>query len=106
MKKLFSIIFILILTGCSNDNFTVENPVSIVYNDNNIVENDFNDITSIINKISFTCGKQNNYSGNTLTIITNEQVYKFSISSNYYMVFQENDKYCYTTEIENAKGLH
>lgn len=105
MKKILCITILFIITGCSSKTIMVEKPISVIYNERNIVEKDYESITNIINELNFSCGKVKNVEGNKLLITTNNQVYQFHISSNYYMEFQENDKYCYTKEVEKVKKL-
>ena len=83
----------------------MENPISIVYNDYNLVEKDYDSIVNMLNEINFSCGKKQSYEGNVLTITTDTNFYQFHISNNYYMEFQKNDKYCYTKETEKVKNM-
>ncbi len=106
MKKfILLIITIIILTGCSKHTISINNTISINYNNINIVEDDYNKITTIINNINFYCGKAININENVLTITTNDIIYKFDISSNYYMEYQNNNKYCHTKDSEKVKIL-
>lgn len=105
MKKTLCLIVLFLIAGCSSKNIMVDKIVAATYNEQTIVENDYESITTILNQLKFSCGKQQNYVGNTLTITTNDQIYQFHISSNYYMEFKENDKYCYTKETEKIKKL-
>ena len=105
MKKLFGIICIFILTGCNTETTFVETPLAITYNEIELVEKDFEKITTILNTIKFNCGKQEIYDKNILTVTTSDIIYKFHISSNYYMEFQRNDKYCHTKEVEKVKKI-
>lgn len=105
MKKFVWVIILFLISGCSSKSIEVENPISINYNDNNIVEKDYSKITNIISTMKFSCGKTQNYTGDILNITTNNMIYKFHISSNYYMEFQQNDKYCYTNDTKKVKKL-
>lgn len=105
MKKIIYLIIIGILCGCSSKKINVENPISIVYNDYNLVEKDYDSIVNMLNEINFSCGKKQSYEGNVLTITTDTNFYQFHISNNYYMEFQKNDKYCYTKETEKVKNM-
>lgn len=105
MKKILYLTILFLSTSCSSKNIMVEKPITIMYNEQNIVEIDYDSVTTFLNQLEFSCGKKQNYSGNTLTVTTNNQIYQFHISSNYYMEFQEKDKYCYTKEDEKIKEL-
>lgn len=106
MKKVWLLIVILLFTGCTKHNIIINDVISITYNDNSIVNEDFTEIIDDISKIDFYCGKQtnNNYT-NTLTITTNQNLYKFDISNNYYMEYQDNDKYCHTKDTKKVEEL-
>lgn len=105
MRKILWIICLLLITGCNKENIIVDKPLSIVYNTINIVENDYNWIIDKLNNLEFNCGKSKNISGNLLSVTTNYKIYKFHISSNYYMEFKKNDKYCYTKDTEKVNDL-
>ena len=106
MKKVWLLIVILLFTGCTKHNIIINDVIAITYNDNSIVNEDFTEIIDDISKIDFYCGKQtnNNYT-NTLTITTNQNLYKFDISNNYYMEYQDNDKYCHTKDTKKVEEL-
>lgn len=105
MKKILWIFLFFFIVGCSSKKIMVENPISILYNGDSLMEQDYESITKLINQINFSCGKVQNYEGNKLTITTEKQIYQFHISSNYYMGFQENDKYCYTKDSKKVEAL-
>lgn len=105
MKKILWILCLLLITGCKTEDFAVENPVSIIYDNIIVVENDYKWIVEKINNLEYNCGKNKNISGNILSITTNDIIYKFHISNNYYMEFKKNNKYCYTKDTEKVKDL-
>lgn len=105
MKKIIYLTIILTTCSCSSKKIVVDNTISIIYNNYNIVEKDYDSIINTLNEVSFSCGKKQNYQGDMLTVTTNNNFYQFHISSNYYMEFQKNDKYCYTKDTEKIKNM-
>lgn len=105
MKKYLFFTIIFLLMGCRSQNISIENPISISYNDYTIIENDYDTITNLLSQLKFSCGKKQNYNTNLLTITDQNTIYHFHISHNYYMEFQENNKYCYTKDSQQVENL-
>ena len=105
MKKYLFFTIIFILTGCGSKNILFEDIISISYQNNIIIENDYEGIVNLLSKIKFSCGKKQNYNDKILTITDQNSIYHFFISHNYYMEFEKNNKYCYTKEDEQIKKL-
>lgn len=105
MKKIIILISLtLLLTGCNkldiNNNIT-----NITYDNHKIDESDYGNILDYLNNITFYCGKTHNYNDTTLVINTNEKIFNFHLSNNYYMEYQKDNKYCYTKNKEVIKNL-
>lgn len=105
MKKIIIMITLtLLLTGCNkleiNNNIT-----SITYNNHTIDENDYGNILNYLSRITFYCGKKQDYNDRSLVINTNEEIFNFHLSNNYYMEYQKDNKYCYTKNKELVKNL-
>lgn len=105
MKKIIIMITLtLLLTGCNkleiNNNIT-----SITYNNHTIDENDYGNILNYLNRTTFYCGKKQDYNDRSLVINTNEEIFNFHLSNNYYMEYQKDNKYCYTKNKELVKNL-
>lgn len=106
MKKIYTIIiFAFILTGCGNKLNLTDDIISINFDKYPIIEEDYEEIRNILNKIKFYCGKKKNYSGSTLVVSTESTIKNFHISNNYYMEYQNNNKYCYTKDSQKVKNL-
>lgn len=105
MKKIIIIITLtLLLTGCTKLN--INNSInSITYNNHTIDETDYGNILDYLNGASFYCGKKQGYNDHTLVINTNEEIFNFHLSNNYYMEYQKDNKYCYTKNKEVVKNL-
>ena len=105
MKKIIILINLtLLLTGCNKLNIN-NNITSMTYNNHKIDETDYGNILDYINDITFYCGKKQNYNDNTFIINTNEEIFNFHLSNNYYMGYQKDNKYCYTKNKEVVKNL-
>ena len=76
MKKIIIMITLtLLLTGCNK--LEINNNInSITYNNHTIDENDYGNILNYLNRITFYCGKKQDYNDRSLVINTNEEIYK------------------------------
>lgn len=105
MKKIIILIVLtLLLTGCHKLNIN-NNITNITYNNHKIDESDYGNILYYLNDITFYCGKKQNYNNRILLINTNEEIFNFHLSNNYYMEYQKDNKYCYTKKKEVVKNL-
>lgn len=105
MKKLLIVVIIILLTGCSKKLEINQDIININYNKYNLAQEDYNKVINYLNQINFSCGKNQNYSTTLLSIRTTSTIINFNLSSNYYMEYQENNKYCYTKDKEKVKNL-
>lgn len=94
----------LLLTGCTKLDIN-SNITSITYNNHVIDESDYGNIVDYLNSTTFYCGKKQNYNEHTLIVGTNEEIFNFHLSNNYYMEYQKDNKYCYTKNKEVVKNL-
>lgn len=105
MKKIIIMITLtLLLTGCNKLNIN-NNITSITYNNHAIDETDYGNILDYLNSTAFYCGKKQDYNDRTLVVSTNEEIFNFHLSNNYYMEYQKDNKYCYTKNKEVVKNL-
>ena len=105
MKKIIILISLtLLLTGCNKLNIN-NNITNITYNNHKIDETDYGNILDHINDITFYCGKKQDYYDQSLVVNTNEEIFNFHLSNNYYMGYQKDNKYCYTKNKEVVKNL-
>ena len=105
MKKIIILISLtLLLTGCNKLNIN-NNITSITYDNHKIDETDYGNILDYLNNITFYCGNEQNYNNHTLVINTNEEIFNFHLSNNYYMEYQKDNKYCYTKNKEVVKNV-
>ena len=105
MKKIIILISLtLLLTGCNKLNIN-NNITSITYDNHKIDETDYGNILDYLNNITFYCGKKQNYNDHTIVINSNEEIFNFHLSNNYYMEYQKDNKYCYTKNKEVVKNF-
>lgn len=104
MKKIVIILTLLLITGCKQKLNINEEIININYNEYNIQQNDYSSILKTLNEINFSCGKDRRYNGNLLSVSTTNSVINFTISDDYYIVFPQDNKYCYSKE-EKVKNL-
>ena len=105
MKKAIIIISLtLLLTGCNKLGINY-NITSITYDNHKIDESDYENILDYLNNITFYCGKKQNYNDHKIVVNTNEEIFNFHLSNNYYMEYQKDNKYCYTKNKEVVKNL-
>lgn len=106
MKKIVIIItFLLLVTGCNQKLNINEEIINISYDEHNIKQNDYSKILETLNEINFYCGNEKQYDDKSLSISTTNSVINFTLSNNYYMEYQKDNKYCYTKEEEKVKNL-
>lgn len=105
MKKTVIIIALLLITGCSQKININEEIINITYNQNNILANDYPNVLKTLGKIDFYCGKEKQYNNKLLSISTTSSVINFTLSNNYYMEYEKDNKYCYTKDKEKVKNL-
>lgn len=106
MKKIiFSIIFLLLISGCKQK-FQIENDIiNINYNKYSLEPDDYQQVIDSLSELTFSCVKNKKYNNSIFSISTTDRVINFNLSTNYYMEYQENNKYCYTKESEKVKNL-
>jgi len=109
MKKIITILglltFVLEIAGCNQKTFIKEDVINIRYNQYIINTMDYSNIVEILNQLNFYCGKNKQYDGQNLSISTTNSVINFTLSNNYYMEYQKDNKYCYTKNKEKVKEL-
>jgi len=69
------------------------------------MDGDYKNIIDIVNNINFNDKEITGNFNNTLLIKTNNDIYRISISDNYYLKYENNDKILYSSESENIKQL-
>lgn len=90
--KIFLLIFILLINGCSNSHtLNINNIQSINYNNIILIEKDYEEIINKINTLEFKEKENQNISSNNLKIVTNEKIYNFNISNDI-IYYEENNK--------------
>lgn len=108
MKKILFIIFLcFILAGCNSSKIYIkyDDIIEIQYNDLVIMDGDYKNIIDIVNNINFNDKEITGNFNNTLLIKTNNDIYRISISDNYYLKYENNDKILYSSESKNIKQL-
>lgn len=90
--KIFLLIFILLINGCSNSHtLNINNVQSINYDNIILIEKDYEEIINKINTLEFKEKEINNTTSNNLKIVTNEKIYSFNISNDF-IYYEENNK--------------
>lgn len=90
--KIFLLIFILLINGCSNSHtLNINNIQSINYNNIILIEKDYEEIINKINTLEFKEKEINNTTSNNLKIVTNDKIYNFNISNDI-IYYEENNK--------------
>lgn len=99
------IAFLLLITGCNQKINIDEQIINIKYDTYSIEKNDYSNILENLKQIDFSCGKEKQYTGKNLSISTTNSVINFTLSNNYYMEYQKDNKYCYTKDKIKVKNL-
>ena len=103
--KIILFVLIIFFTGCSNiHKLNITNIQTINYNNINLIENDFDDILTIINKLEFKEGKVNGNIDNQLKIVSDEKIYNFKIFNNI-IFYQEDNKTYVADNINNLNNI-
>lgn len=103
-KTIIMITLTLLLTSCTKPHID-NNITSVTYNSHKIDEPDYGHVVNFLDKTNFYCGKKQGYNDHTLVINTNEEIFNFHLSNNYYMEYKKDNKYCYTRNKKVVKNL-
>jgi len=102
--KIFLLILIILISGCSNTHtLNITNVQNINYNNINLIDNDFDNIINKINSLEFKERDIEKTNSNNLKIVTNEKIYNFKISNNI-IYYEENNK-TYISENNNLNKI-
>lgn len=108
MKKhftyLFILIFLAIITGCSNNlSLNKKEIINITYHNTAILKEDYDSILPFFKKIHFSKRKVNSNFTPILTITTKDKLYYFSMSPDYELKLQDGNKYYYSRNKKSNK---
>lgn len=102
--KIFLLILIILISGCTNTyNLNINNVQNINYNNINLIESDYEEIITRINTSKFEEKESNDVTSKELKIVTNEKIYSFKVSKD--NIYYEDNKKYYVAENNNLDDI-